>query len=608
MLSNANCRTAYTFSVGSIGMGLTQRTDLNGNMVVCIENIEDGSQSANFKTLQVGHIIEKIGVNSVIGLDLDAVIETVKNTERPCKYVFRNPKQSLQPKRLGSSNANNNDVAIEIRQEKEAISQPTQASLVKASQEKDKKRKKSKFKPIFRRCGWGEVSVEYSEKALHLWREMVQEQKNLIEEAGLEICETPKEDPIPFSMRLALSLFLFLFVLMGAASSMTSVERIIGMLFLALFLCVSGFFCAPVLQKIWQIVNKPRKLGFEINEDMPLRILFQGPFLLLESFRKNFPTVSDVIEPSFADNTFLFADNTFLSNEDMDIISARAYADEMSKWCIIGLDPRPTLEFSENGWELTRKEFQFVLHQFSVGDTFSLKLKASDSKGVDLRERSFQLTVVAEERDQPDFPGLKFGKVQKGPHVVSHNRFLCCSFNNRIVGKFLYLVFILSPLGLVAMMVIAVIASGDGGGGDDDDDNDCCCCCSDFIDDCRSFIFDYSLEKMLQKVEYSLDYDEGDDEDESEGDDEDESDDEDVKELNYKIDGYMLDVFENSLEVTGSFKRSRSKNNESEKKAKRESESDNDDDVDDDDGDVDDDDESAPSILSTINISLTCGK
>eukprot|EP00945_MAST-04E_sp_MAST-4E-sp1_P005350 g5350.t1 len=76
-------RTAYTFAPGSIGMGLTQKKDLNGDTIVCVENIVEGSQSANFKALKVGHIIEKIGSRNVIGLDFDHVIEVVKRTERP---------------------------------------------------------------------------------------------------------------------------------------------------------------------------------------------------------------------------------------------------------------------------------------------------------------------------------------------------------------------------------------------------------------------------------------------------------------------------------------------------------------------------------------------
>jgi hypothetical protein len=93
-------RTAYTFALGSIGMGLTEKIALNGERIVCIDNIVEGSQSDNFKTLKVGHIIEKIGCKCVIGLDFERVIEIVKDTERPCKYVFRNPKQNALRKRL----------------------------------------------------------------------------------------------------------------------------------------------------------------------------------------------------------------------------------------------------------------------------------------------------------------------------------------------------------------------------------------------------------------------------------------------------------------------------------------------------------------------------
>ena len=68
------------FAPGSIGLGLTQKRALNGDIIVCVVEIVEGSQSDNFKTLKVGHIVEKIGRKSVIGLDFERVNKIVKNT------------------------------------------------------------------------------------------------------------------------------------------------------------------------------------------------------------------------------------------------------------------------------------------------------------------------------------------------------------------------------------------------------------------------------------------------------------------------------------------------------------------------------------------------
>ena len=46
-------RIAYTFMPGSIGMGLTETIDETGNVIVSVENIVEGSQSAAFHTLHV---------------------------------------------------------------------------------------------------------------------------------------------------------------------------------------------------------------------------------------------------------------------------------------------------------------------------------------------------------------------------------------------------------------------------------------------------------------------------------------------------------------------------------------------------------------------------
>ena len=89
VLEMAPDRTAYSFAPGSLGIGLSERTQLNGDLIVFVENIVEGSQSANFKSLKVGHIIEKIGSRNVIGLGFDHVIEIVERTERPCDYIFR---------------------------------------------------------------------------------------------------------------------------------------------------------------------------------------------------------------------------------------------------------------------------------------------------------------------------------------------------------------------------------------------------------------------------------------------------------------------------------------------------------------------------------------
>ena len=60
---------------------------------VYITKIMPNSQAAKLETLNVGDIIEKIGPTYVTGMDLETIVNLLKNRASHCVCIFRTPHQ-----------------------------------------------------------------------------------------------------------------------------------------------------------------------------------------------------------------------------------------------------------------------------------------------------------------------------------------------------------------------------------------------------------------------------------------------------------------------------------------------------------------------------------